>query len=128
MADFNAAEAAARLMALESAQGGQLEDGTGPGGIPGYLDRRAERKFGQAGIDALYGIGAGAAGAALAPATGGLSYIPGYGIAGLNLGRALSGVGDATLHALASNRFSQMPEAPPQSEADTARRLRSGNY
>lgn len=113
MADFNVADAAARLMALE--------DGEGPGGVSGYLDRRAERKFGQAGIDALYGIGAGAAGAALAPATGGFSYIPGYGIAGLNLGRALSGLGDATLHALASNRFGQMPEAPPQEEQAIAR-------
>jgi hypothetical protein len=65
-------------------------------------------------MDALYGVGAAAAGSILAPATGGFSYIPGYGIAGLNLGRAVSGLGDALLHGMAAKRFSRMPDLPSE--------------
>lgn len=118
MDNFNAAEAAARLMALE---GQPLQDGEGPGGIAGYLDRRSGRALTGAGTDALYGLGALAASSALAPVTNGMSYIPGYGIAGLNLGRAASGLGDAILLGLSANRFGQMPEAPPPEEAMYAR-------
>jgi hypothetical protein len=92
----------------------ELEDGVGPGGIGGYLLRRGSRKLGDAGMDALYGVGAAAAGSILAPATGGFSYIPGYGIAGLNLGRAVSGLGEALLHGIAAQRFSRMPDLPPE--------------
>jgi hypothetical protein len=91
-----------------------LEDGEGPGGIGEYLMRRGARKLRNAGMDALYGIGSAAAGSILAPATGGLSYIPGYGIAGMNLGRAASGLGDALLHGIAAQRFSRMPQSPPE--------------
>jgi hypothetical protein len=76
--------------------------------------RRGARKLRNAGMDALYGIGSAAAGSILAPATGGLSYIPGYGIAGMNLGRAASGLGDALLHGIAAQRFSRMPQSPPE--------------
>jgi hypothetical protein len=122
MDQFNAAEAAARLMALEGGQ--PLQDGEGPGGIAGYLDRRSGRALTGAGKDALYGVGALAAGSVLAPVTNGLSYIPAYGIAGLNFGRAASGLGNAALLGMSANRFGQMPEAPPPEEAMYSRRQR----
>lgn len=94
-----------------------LEDGNGPGGIAEYLWRRGERRLADAGVDALYGIGAGAAGAMLAPATGGFSMVPGYGVAAMNLGRAVEGVGEAANYGAAARNFKDMgPEpsfAPP---------------
>jgi hypothetical protein len=122
MDNFNAAEAAARLMALEGGQ--PLQDGEGPGGIEGYLWRRGERRLGQAGKDAMYGLGAAAAGSVLAPATGGFSYVPGYGLAAMNLYNALNGVGQAANYGAASRQFGQMPEGPPPEEAMYARGLR----
>lgn len=92
-----------------------FQDGEGPDGIAGYLWRRGERRLADAGMDALYGIGAGVAGTALAPATGGFSYVPGYTVAAMNLGRAVGGVGEAANYGAASRQFEAMPEGPSDS-------------
>lgn len=124
MADFNPQEAARRFAMMEAMNGEHLVDGQGPGDIAGYLDRRAQTAWGQAAMDAAIGAGAIGAGYALAPVTGGASFIPGYGIGGMNIGRALSGAGDAYLKGLSAQRFEAMPQGNLAEEEAIARQFR----
>jgi len=105
----------AQMLLGQQHGGTSLEDGEGPGGIAGYLDRRAQRAVKDMLWDATMGMGAIGASSVLAPATGGLSYPIGYGIGGMNLGRAAEHGGDFILKAISSNRFKKMPEGPPGS-------------
>lgn len=110
---------------VNKADGGKvLEDGEGPGGVGGYMKRRAGRALKEAGKDAAYGLGAIGAGHVLAPSTGGASLLGGYAVGGQNLGRALSKTGDATLKAMSAGKFQKMKERPDDSEEKASREKR----
>jgi hypothetical protein len=96
-----------------------LEDGEGPGGIHGYIGRRAVRDVKQGLLDGALGTGAILAGGALAGPTGGASYPIGYGLGGANLAKGAGNMLEGVRKATVSGKYKRMgaePSGPPSQE------------